>query len=110
MAFAAGVQEMLLKSHRGIVRVFPAIPESWREAAFTTLRAEGAFLVSARRAEGKTQEVRVVSEAGKPLRLVNPFGEDEYTLDGISEDDVKRSDGQLIIPAKKGMTIILRRK
>ena len=109
-AFAAGVQEMLLKSHRGIVRVFPAVPESWTDASFTTLRAEGAFLVSARRAEGKTQEVRIVPEEGKTLRLVNPFGEDAYTLEGVSESEVTKAGGQLIIPTRKGMTITLRRK
>ena len=51
-AFAAGIQEMLLQSHTGMIRVFPAVPAAWKDAAFSSLRAQGAFLVSARRVDG----------------------------------------------------------
>jgi hypothetical protein len=42
-AFAAGVQEMLIQSHTGIIRVFPAIPDDWTDCSFHNLRAEGAL-------------------------------------------------------------------
>jgi len=48
-AFASGLQAMLLQSHAGVVRVFPAGPATWKNAEFRDLRAQGAFLVSARR-------------------------------------------------------------
>jgi len=69
-AFPAGVQEMLLQSHRGRLEVFPAIPASWRDVAFTGLRAQGAFLVSAERRAGRTQRVEIVAEKGGVCRLV----------------------------------------
>ncbi|MGD0782720.1 MAG: glycoside hydrolase family 95-like protein, partial [Candidatus Aminicenantales bacterium] len=72
-AFAAGLQEMLLQSHTGVIRVFPAVPAAWADAAFDGLRADGAFLVSARRAGGRVAEVRVRAEKGGLLRLANPF-------------------------------------
>ena len=53
-AFASGIHEMLLQSHTGIVRIFPAIPASWEDVSFSTLRTEGAFLVSASRAVSYT--------------------------------------------------------
>jgi alpha-L-fucosidase 2 len=53
-AFASGIHEMLLQSHTGIIRVFPAIPASWEEVGFESLRTEGAFLVSADRSGGRT--------------------------------------------------------
>jgi len=80
-AFAAGLQEMLLQSHTGIVRLFPAVPAAWKDVEFSSLRAEGAFLVSAVRAHGQVYEVRIVAEKGGRLRLQNPF-EFPYTLDG----------------------------
>jgi alpha-L-fucosidase 2 len=80
-AFAAGIQEMLLQSHSGIVRVFPAVPAAWKDAEFSSLRAEGAFLVSAVKAHGQVYEVRIVAEKGGRIRLQNPF-EFPYTLDG----------------------------
>jgi len=73
-AAAAGVQEMLLQSHRGVIRLFPAVPDAWRDVSFTTLRAEGAFLVSAQRAGGRVTWVEVVAERGGVCRLAAPFG------------------------------------
>lgn len=80
-AAAAGVQEMLLQSHRGRIEVFPAAPDSWRDAAFTTLRAQGAFLVSAERRDGLIRFVEIQSEKGGPCRLVSPWTGRELRLD-----------------------------
>ncbi len=73
-AFAQGVQEMLLQSHKGYIEIFPAIPQSWQNVSFEKLRAEGAFLVSAKKDNGLVVEVMIVSEkAGGLLRLKLPF-------------------------------------
>lgn len=63
-AAAAGLNEMLLQSHRGIIQVLPAIPRSWDDVSFSTLRASGAFLVSASRKNGRTLEFTIRSETG----------------------------------------------
>lgn len=73
MAFASSLQEMLLQSHTGTVRIFPAIPPSWKDVSFRTLRTEGAFLVSAAMRDGKVAEVKVCSTVGGPLRVLNTF-------------------------------------
>ena len=73
-AAAQAVHELLLQSWGGVVRVFPAVPAAWKEVAFTDLRAEGAWLVSAERADGRTLRVRIRAEHGGHLRLRNPFG------------------------------------
>ena len=72
-AAAAGVQEMLLASHAGAIEVFPAVPDAWKDVSFTTLRAQGAFLVSARRRHGRAERVEIVAEKGGECRLVSPF-------------------------------------
>jgi alpha-L-fucosidase 2 len=72
-AAAAGLQEMLLQSHRGEIVVFPAVPDAWKDVAFTTLRAQGAFLVSARRVNGKVKELGIVAEKGGTCRVLSPF-------------------------------------
>jgi len=59
-----GLTEMLLQSHGGVIRVFPAVPARIRNCAFRGLRAEGAFEVSARRTEGRAEYVVVRSERG----------------------------------------------
>lgn len=72
-AAAQAVHEMLLQSWGGVVRVFPAMPATWTDAAFENLRAEGAWLVSARRVAGCTRWLRIAAEYGGRLRLRNPF-------------------------------------
>jgi hypothetical protein len=94
-AFAAGIQEMLLQSHTGVVRVFPAVPDSWKDVSFESLRAEGAFLVSAERKGGRTVEVRAASERGGRLRLENPFPGLSYSAQGPAGGAVRDS-GQVI--------------
>lgn len=72
-AFASGIQEMLLQSHSGVVRVFPAIPADWKDVSFRQLRAMGAFLVSARMEGGKVTSVVVESEKGGDFKWLSPF-------------------------------------
>jgi len=71
---AAAVMEMLLQSYNGVIRVFPAVPDRWHDAYFANLRAEGAFLVTAKLSDGAVRFVQVASEAGLPCEVVNPFG------------------------------------
>jgi hypothetical protein len=73
LAAANIIQDMLLQSwsdpakdQAGPIRVFPALPSAWKDVEFRDLRAEGAFLVSAKRSNGKTQWVRIKSLAGEP--------------------------------------------
>lgn len=84
-ACASGLQEMLLQSQNGIVRVFPAIPDDWRqEVSFRNLRAEGAFLISAE--SGKN--IKIIAEQGGLLVLAVPPG-DWYALGKHSNIGVK---------------------
>ena len=53
-AASAAVTEMLLQSWGGRIRLFPAVPASWRDCSFTHLLAEGAVTVSAERRAGCT--------------------------------------------------------
>src|SRR5690606_30127922 len=72
-AFAAGLQEMLLQSYAGFIEVMPAVPAAWQDISFKQLRAEGAFLVDARKRNGKKSEIIIVSEKGVTTRLKLPF-------------------------------------
>lgn len=66
---ATALQEMLLQSWGGVIRVFPAVPRDWQDAVFHQMRAEGGFLVSAVRRTGATMWVQVTSLAGEPCRI-----------------------------------------
>ena len=66
---ATAMQEMLLQSWGGRLRVFPAVPAKWPDAQIHQLRGEGAYLVSARRERGKTQWVLVQAEVGGSVQV-----------------------------------------
>ncbi len=69
IVLARSLQDMLLQSHGDLIRIFPAVPAAWTNAVFHNLSAEGGFLVSAARADGRTHWVRVRSLAGEPCRI-----------------------------------------
>ncbi|MCX6996891.1 MAG: hypothetical protein NTV49_07360 [Kiritimatiellaeota bacterium] len=66
------LNEMLLQSHEGILRLFPVWPKD-KPARFTNLRAYGAFLVSAEFKDGVVTGVKLVSEKGRPCVVQNPW-------------------------------------
>ena len=70
---AAAVMEMLLQSYNGRIRLFPTVPDRWHDAYFDGLRAEGAFLITARLEDGQVRFARIVSEAGRPCTIKNPY-------------------------------------
>jgi alpha-L-fucosidase 2 len=69
LSAAQSVLDMLVQSHGGVLKVFPAVSTRWPDAAIAGLRTQGAFLVDASRRDGHTEWVRVHSEAGEPLTL-----------------------------------------
>lgn len=79
-AEAAGIQEMLLQSHRGVIRLFPAVPKLWKKVAFSTLRGQGAFLVSAELVSGKVTRVEILSEKGGVCKLISPWSGKTWSL------------------------------
>lgn len=98
-AFAAGIQEMLLQSHTGVIRIFPAIPKEWKDVSFESLRAMGAFLVSARMEGGEINRVRIYSEKGGMLKIARPGTlkpNKNYTLSGTDILNIDTQAGEWI--------------
>jgi alpha-L-fucosidase 2 len=91
MAAADALQEMLMQCYDGVIRVFPAIPDHWREqgVSFRTLRAEGPVLVSSAIAAGTVEYVRLKALKCGRYRLENCFGRETAVLaraDGSAEE------------------------
>ncbi len=72
-AFATGVQEMLLQSHNGTIRIFPAVPAEWKEISFNNLRSEGAFLISAAKENGVIDSFTIIAPEGGTAQIQLPF-------------------------------------
>ncbi|MDB6093931.1 MAG: hypothetical protein JWM32_1493 [Verrucomicrobia bacterium] len=78
----AAVHEMLLQSWNahpgssgeGTIRIFPAMPWRWHEAAFANLIAEGGHRVSAVRENNATTWLQVIAARDGELRIRDNFG------------------------------------
>ena len=78
LAAATSIQEMLIQSWGGKIRIFPALPSVWKNVSFKQLRAEGAFLVSADLRNGQTKNIKVTSLKGGNLTLVTSI--DKFSI------------------------------
>jgi alpha-L-fucosidase 2 len=100
------INEMLLQSWGGVIRVFPAVPGEWKEVSFNDLRAKGAFLVSAVRKNDVTLFIRIKSLSGEPL-LVKTGWADEIKAFGKRKFTVSKKDDVIAIDLKKGEEVVL---
>ncbi|HUX10488.1 MAG TPA: glycoside hydrolase N-terminal domain-containing protein [Terriglobia bacterium] len=73
-AFTAAVNGMLLQSWGGKVRIFPSVPEGWKNVSFENLRAQGGFLVSGEMVDGEIVSASIASPRGGEARVVFPLG------------------------------------
>jgi hypothetical protein len=73
---------MLIQSHAGYLELFPAIPSSWKDVSFKTMRTEGAFLVSAEKKNGKVEILSIISEKGGSLKIKSPFKKFQKKING----------------------------
>ncbi|WP_239696860.1 glycosyl hydrolase family 95 catalytic domain-containing protein [Paenibacillus oryzisoli] len=104
LAGAESIQDMLLQSWGGKLRVFPAVPEAWTELAFHNLRGEGAFLVSAVRKDAVTQWIRVKSLAGEPC-LVKTGWQGRIRWNIIGVDGTVRLSGETVVEEEVSLAL-----
>jgi alpha-L-fucosidase 2 len=69
----AGVAELLLQSHRGVVDVLPALPAAWPDGSVTGLRARGALTVDIRWRAGEAVELVLAADRDCPVRVRCPL-------------------------------------
>ncbi|WP_248959875.1 glycoside hydrolase family 95 protein [Sphaerisporangium perillae] len=68
----AGIAEMLLQSHAGVIDVLPALPSAWPCGSFDGLRARGGHTVGTTWRDGAPVEVRLVAGHDGEVRLRHP--------------------------------------
>ena len=68
----AGVAEMLLQSHEGVIKILPALPKAWNAGSFEGLVARGNFVVSCEWSEGKPKTISIQSKTGGTCRIASP--------------------------------------
>jgi len=75
---AAGILEMLVQSHEGVVRLLPALPPSWNEGRLEGVRLRGGWILSFRWEDRKVVEGVLTARRGGTVRVLS--GGNEYVI------------------------------
>ncbi len=101
--FATAINEMLLQSWHGVVRIAPALPKQW--SATFRLLAMGGFEITAQARQGAVTAVSVRSLRGGVLRLANPYPVPAAAwLGGTAVPSDSSDTHLLVIPTQAGKT------
>ena len=90
---AAGIAEMLLQSHDGVIRLLPALPDSWKDGSVKGLVARGGFLVDLDWKDGKLRRIDIFSKLGEKIGL--KYGAKQILLE-TKRGRTDRFNGRLI--------------
>ncbi len=69
LGVTAGITEMLIQSHEGVIDLLPAVPDEWDNGKFSGLCARGGFELSFEWANNKLTDVEIISNAGETCRI-----------------------------------------
>ncbi len=116
MATVTSMLEMLLQSQGEVIKVFPAIPDSWKEVSFENLRTEGAFLVSAIKINGQTELIKVKSTYGGRVLIETDMKDSDVTLFSslgkTNRESIKKSNSKISFQftMKQNEIIVIKKK
>lgn len=106
IAASAAVLEMFVQCVQDEIRLFPALPDRFKDAAFAGIRTEGAFLISAERKNGHIASIHIYSEKGGRLKLQNPVSGKVLVK---KRDTEIETDASLIqLETETGETVVIR--
>lgn len=130
----SALNEMLLQSHGGVIRVFPALPDgkrdysaflrrgyslseyearnadypAWKNARFDRLLAKGAFEVSAEMKDGKLAFVALRGKKGGEAVVASPlFTGNEKVFSGGKEVPFRIEDGKIVFETEAGKIYVI---
>ena len=101
---AYALNEILLQSHGGIIRVAPAVSKLW--SGSFRLRAEAGFLVAADITDGVVRFVEVRSLLGQRCTIANPWP-GECLLRKRGQVLLRTDDRAITFPTDRGSTYLL---
>jgi len=76
----AGIAEMLIQSHNGVIRLLPALPEEWNNGEVKGLCARGGFVVDMKWVNNNLEEAKICSAKGGKCSIMYQGEKQEISL------------------------------
>ncbi len=100
------INEMLCMSNQDMIRVFEVWPKS-KDASFSKIRCDGAFLVSSELKNKAVQYVKIISEQGKSCTIQNPWPNKRVIIKSDKRKPLQLNGNVLSFSTHKGEELIL---
>lgn len=102
----AGITEMLMQSHEGVIDLLPALPEAWSKGQFEGVCARGAFELDMQWSDSQITGVEVLSKKGHICRI-NPKTKVKVITDGSKVRIKTFKDGSIEFETRTGQKYTL---
>jgi alpha-L-fucosidase 2 len=76
----AGIAEMLIQSHTGVIHLLPALPKAWSTGKVKGLCARGGFVIDLKWVDGKLVNATVSSKTGGTAKVTYAGKEQEINV------------------------------
>ena len=101
LGVTAGINEMLVQSHEGVIDFLPALPDEWSEGKFDGVCVRGAFELNFEWKNGKITQASLLSKQGELCRM-NPKVAVQIKSNGKRIVVKKQKDGSIEFLTQKG--------
>ena len=102
----AGITEMIMQSHEGVIDLLPALPAEWNNGSFEGVCARGGFELDIQWEQGVVTETRILSHSGEKCRI-DPGVKATLTHEGKKVSFKKQKDGSIEFDTKEGETYLI---
>ena len=109
VALPAVINECLMQSYTGVIRLFPNWDHN-KDAGFSTLRAMGAFLVSSKMSQGEVDFADIFSETDNECKVMNPWGSEAVKIIRDKGKIEMTKENIIVIKMKSGERVKLKKQ
>jgi len=106
MGVTAGITEMIVQSHEGVIDLLPALPDEWKDGSFDGICVRGGFELEMAWTDKKISELKVLSKTGNACRI-NAGIPMRVKSDGKTLKVKKYKDGSIEFKTSAGEEYIL---
>ncbi|QNL50602.1 glycoside hydrolase family 95 protein [Olivibacter sp. SDN3] len=95
----AGMTEMLMQSHNGVIRLLPGLPSAWQDGFIKGIKARGNFEIDLSWKKGQLEKAKVMSILGGACAVEGPM---PLKVVELGADEQERRGNKLAFETKQG--------